>query len=218
MRRQQIGYEITDDIDAGPNDPSDEASDGTFFHQPKWFRVLKETYGYRIQTVTVFGDDKETVCRLSLCIVKGIFGTRLVSLPFSDYGGPLSRERDTFQIGSALSEAIDSLAAEHTARYVLFKSTSPGLAQTLLSRGFKMIDNLGTYIVDLNRPFSQIESCFDSDVRRRMRKGAQDGLEILNERDEDSIAEFYRVYLHDMKRHGSPPHNRRYFMRIWKTF
>jgi len=218
MKRQQFEYEITDDIDNGPNDPSDEALDGTFFHQPKWFRVLKETYGYRFQTVTVFGDDKETVCRLSLCIVKGIFGTRLVSLPFSDYGGPVSRNLDLFRIGSALSEAIDSLATEHTARYVLFKSTSPRLAQILLSRGFKMIDNLGTYVVDLNRPFSEIESWFEGDVRRRVRKGAQDGLEILNERDEDSIEEFYKVYLGDMKRHGSPPHNRRYFKWIWRTF
>jgi len=166
----------------------------------------------------VFGDNRAPVCKVSLCVVKGIFGTRLISLPFSDYGGPLSDNTNLFEIGLTLSKAVDFLAVEHSARYVLFKSASLGLAQVLLSKGFNTIRNLGTYVVDLNRPFSEIESGFAKDVRRRMRKGEQDGLEILDQQDDDSIEEFYSIYLRDMKRHGSPPHNRRYFKRIWKTF
>jgi len=180
--------------------------------------VLKKTYAYPLRTVLVLGARDEPVCRLNLCVVRGLFGTRLVSLPFSDYGGPLMRDANLSEISSTLATAIDSLALEYNASYILFKSTEHDLPNYLAPRGYDPIHHLGTYIVSLNDRPSEIERKFHTSVRRRAKRIARDGMEFVDEQGETSIKRFYQVYLRDMRRHGSPPHSLKYFQAIWKEF
>ena len=213
----KIEYEIAD-TNAAESQLNNSELNGTFFHQSKWAEVLKETYGYEPRTISLYAGKDNRVCQLNLCVVHGVFGTRLVSLPFSDYGGPLSRDADPLSVVRTLSHAIDTLASESDARYVLFKSTIPELARPLMAQGFQYIEELGNFIVRLGRPFSQIEQQFENDVRRRTRKGNQDGLQVTAVNDANSIEEFYEVYLRDMRRHGSPPHAKKYFDKVWEKF
>ncbi len=155
----KIEYEITD-TNAAESQLNNSELNGTFFHQSKWAEVLKETYGYEPRTISLYAGKDNRVCQLNLCVVHGVFGTRLVSLPFSDYGGPLSRDADPLSVVRTLSHAIDTLARESDARYVLFKSTIPELARPLMAQGFQYIEELGNFIVRLGRPFSQIEQQF----------------------------------------------------------
>ena len=189
-----------------------------FFHQARWFDVLKESYGYETRTISLYSGATDLICSLNLCVVRGMFGTRLVSLPFSDYGGPMMGALDPSSAAPALAEAVDALADRCGARYVLFKSTIPELVGPLVSRGFELIEQLGTFIVPLRLPFSDIEEGFEEDVRRRVRKAVQDGLELTSDRGEEDIKRFYELYLRDMKRHGSPPHKKKYFEKIWEKF
>lgn len=214
-----IEYEIADAAKAAWEGRFKDEASSTFFHQAQWCDVLRETYDLHSKIITVHEKGTSPVCSLTVCVADGLLGTRLVSLPFSDYGGPITtREGNLYEIGEVLSNALDSLALETHARYVLFKSTPPDLAALMEPRSFTRLGRIGTFAVKLDRPIQEIEKQFDKDIQRRIRKGIQDGLRMTDEHDIESVNGFYELYLRDMRRHGSPPHDRKYFENIFRTF
>lgn len=66
---------------------------GTLFHSPAWLRVLRDAYRLRPRAL-LWAEDGSTNpdgCGMAWVEVAGARGRRVVSLPFSDFAGPLGR-------------------------------------------------------------------------------------------------------------------------------
>jgi hypothetical protein len=63
-------------------------SHGSLFHSPPWLRALASTYGWSPIADLVLDDDGAPVAGCAWCPVDDL-EPRIVSLPFSDYAGPL---------------------------------------------------------------------------------------------------------------------------------
>ena len=86
---------------------------GTFFHSGVWASVLCESYGFTPYYI-VLRKDKLIVAGLPLIAVRSIFGpARAVSLPFTDFCGPLCDSASQFEV--LLKSSMDLSKTKHWA-------------------------------------------------------------------------------------------------------
>lgn len=175
-------------------------SEATIYHALEWRDTLYNEY--RFEPVYLLAKDNERVVGVfPLFLVKNLRGRRLVSLPFSIYGGPLG---DTGEVVSALIEKSVEIVRNGTASsleirphkamgdYISLVSSEYGIGATIdLSVG---IDGLWKRLTDRN------------DINRAIREG-------LNFRisDGEGIERFYRLQLMTRKRLGLPTPSLAYY-------
>ncbi len=176
----------------------------TAAHLPAWGDIVREAYGHEPLALVAraYG---AVVGVLPLVFLKSrLFGHRLVSMPFLDYGGilaePGSREEQ------ALADAALAAGRECRAQTIGLRQRHPsGLPQAPTGDRVTMLLPIG----DEDRVWRALPS----ERRNRIRKGAKNGLhpqwggaELLDD--------FYRVFTVNMRDLGSPVHSRRFFAAI----
>jgi FemAB-related protein (PEP-CTERM system-associated) len=179
----------------------------TVAHLAGWRRVIGEAYGH--QTVgLVAEDDGEVAGLLPLVLIRSrLFGRRLVSMPFLDYGGILAEPGSRAE--QALLGAARGLARARGAHSLGLRQFHPsGLPVTAGH------DRL-TVLLALEDE-DRVWRALPSERRNRIRKGEKLGLgaawggaELLDD--------FYRVFAVNMRDLGSPVHSRRFFELIVQT-
>ena len=65
---------------------------GSLFHSPPWATALSDTYGWAPRARMVLDATGTAVAGIPWCVVGDGDAARVVSLPFSDFGGPLGDE------------------------------------------------------------------------------------------------------------------------------
>ncbi|MEH1927957.1 phytanoyl-CoA dioxygenase family protein [Nostoc sp.] len=75
-----------------------EHPSATLFHSPAWLRVLRDTYGFKIQAYVVTDGANLPLSGLPFCEVKDLIEPRLVCLPFTDACDPLLSNPDHWTI------------------------------------------------------------------------------------------------------------------------
>ena len=145
-----------------------------------------------------------------------IYGRRILSQPFSEYGGILlsgdmgdEERREILEEFFLLAER--ALRVKHHSHLEMRNPLSPGVAgaprfQTRI---------LFKYAVRrLEHPESMWKA-LDSKDRNVIQKARGYGLSMAEEHGEDSLRKrFYPLYLMTMKRLGTPPHPLDYFLRL----
>lgn len=197
------------DINVSLLSPSDEPSwqtylnsypDATIYHTLEWRDIIHYEYGF--ETLYLLAKEGgKVVGILPMFLVKNLRGRRLVSLPFSIYGGPLG---DTGEVVSVLIEKSIELVRNGTASSLEIRphkaiGDNIGLVSSEWGIGTNIdltvgIDALWKGLTDRN------------DVNRAIRKG-------LNFRisDSEGIEGFYRLQLMTRKRFGLPTPTLKYY-------
>ncbi len=70
------------------------------FHSPEWRQVLTDTYGWTMHAYLMLDDSGEPIAGVPFCRVSDMLGTRIVTLPFSDFCDPLVASSDMWAIFS----------------------------------------------------------------------------------------------------------------------
>jgi hypothetical protein len=175
------------------------------FHRSAWAKVLAGTYGHRpvyLKLVSSTGD-RAWIPLMEVC--SPISGRRGVSLPFSDFAGPLWS-------GNVNSEevfrAIFLVAAERRWRHfdIRHSEKPPNGAQP-----FKSYEG---HVLDLTVGEDGIEAGLEPSVRRAIRKAARSGLEISIDSGCHAVTAFYALHCETRRRHGLPPQPFRFFESI----
>jgi serine/alanine adding enzyme len=180
------------------------------FSQLYGYRAIERVYGYRPH-YAAFAKAGKLVCVLPMFEAKSLFfGRRLVSQPFSEYGGAL------FDADLGEEDIADIL--EHLRGYVRELGV-PTLEmhgnQGMAGRGFGLIhanpQHLAT--LPLSRPLVEIYGKIISrHVRKALNKGEREGLACREASDPNTLQRwFYPLYVRSMTRLGSPPHALSYF-------
>ena len=182
------------------------------FHLYQWKEILERIYGYRCEYLMA-EDRHEIVGIFPVALIKSkLFGVRICSLPFSDYGGTLFA---SVEINSSLLDLFLQYLSPYVeeANYFEVRSPMQSNVATCLENRLKLgkVKYL-TYIIDLNKPFNEIwRHEFPKDLRYAIRKAIRNKIEVLEMEFEEGIHEFYQLYLLTMKRLGSPPHGIEFF-------
>jgi len=173
----------------------------TVAHLAAWGRVVRAAYGHPALYLTARVGD-EVVGVLPLVLIRSaLFGRRLVSMPFLDYGGILADPGD---------EAERALLVAALGRARALGADSLGLRQYHpLGLGLAPAEGRVTMLLPLGAEAEAWQS-LPSERRNRIRKGLRAGLRATWGGAE-LLEAFYRVFATNMRDLGSPVHGRRFF-------
>ena len=194
-----------------------ESPSATVFHRWEWLETIRQTYGYRSFRLGLERSGR-TVGVFAFSLLDGALGNRLVSSPFSDYGGPcFTGVEKSDDIGKTCS-AIDAFANKSGCRYSLLKSLPESLCPYFEANGYVLLPDLCTFEIDLSVGRNQIEERFARRRRRSLRKASENGLSLHDPHVELELGQFYEIYLSAMHRLGSPPHKVEFFANLFGNF
>jgi len=178
----------------------------------EWRSILEDVYGYKCYYL-VAEEQNEIVGVFPSALIKSkLFGTRLCSLPFSDYGGPVLKPNKENTL--IMNEFLGNLpVAMSQIDYMEVRSPIQNeIAESL--EGALKLGNMKyvTFIIDLRGSFDEIwHKSFDKYLRNAVRKAVKNKIEVVEKSFEESLKSFHLLYLLTMKKLGSPPHGLRYF-------
>jgi serine/alanine adding enzyme len=177
----------------------------TVAHLSGWGRIAAAAYGHMAVSLMAV-EDGEPVGVLPLVFVRSrIFGRRLVSMPFLDYGGVLVAP-DAAPAGAIETALVDealAVAQEVEADSLgLRQLHAVPLSQPTASDRVTMLLSLTTA--------DAVWKALPSERRNRVRKGEKNGL-TPTWCGAEALDDFYRVFAVNMRDLGSPVHSRAFF-------
>jgi serine/alanine adding enzyme len=173
----------------------------TVAHLSGWGAVVRGAYGHEPLYVTA-AEGADLLGLLPLVVIDSrLFGRRLVSMPYLDYGGVLAEPGAPAE--RQLLDAALAIARQRGVQSMgLRQLHSTGLAHATTSDRATMLLELGTE--------GEAWKALPSERRNRVRKGEKNGLRPVWGGAE-LLDDFYRVFAVNMRDLGSPVHARRFF-------
>lgn len=191
-------------------------NDTTFYHQIGWKNVIERTYGHKPYYLFAKNDTDEIIGILPMFLIKSLFfGKRLISIPFTSYGG-LCCGND--YIGKAMLDEIKYIGDNLGVDFFEFRCLKSNNAY----QNLRYMNDYSTFFLDLSSGIGYIWKNMNKKVRNMIRKGEKNNLkfesEINSEINNDAISRFYEIYSKNMKYLGTPVHSQKFFENIYKTF
>ena len=184
---------------------------GTFYHLFEWGVFLEEIYpSFKFIPLCVVDDSSDIVGLVPLIIMRNHNLKKImVSLPFFSIGGILA---DSKEVELQIIKAIEEYIKKESLAFVLLKSISSSKSL----QGASVDRSKSTFILPLNKDHDSVFSGFQKQIRRRIRKGYKSGCHI--DMSSDYFRDFYKIYVINMKRLGSPVHKISFYRSILKKF
>jgi FemAB-related protein (PEP-CTERM system-associated) len=176
----------------------------TVAHLSAWGRIVATAYGHESVYLSV-EDDGDVLGVLPLVLVdSAIFGRRLVSMPFLDYGGVLADfDAAPGMVEQTLVDAAVAVARER-------RVAGLGLRQLhRVALPHPVTEDRVTMLLPLTSE-DAVWKALPSERRNRVRKGEKNGL-AATWCGAEALDEFYRVFAVNMRDLGSPVHARGFF-------
>lgn len=178
----------------------------TIYHFISYRRVVECAFGHR-PIYLLAKNGNRIVGVLPLFIIKSrIFKNCLISLPFCNYGGPLS---DNQEIEQALIEKAKNIVVREELNFFETRSEAK-IKSNLIDRTDK-----GSVIISLPKSESQLWSQIGTNRRTCIRKGRINNLRVTLEK---TSVNFYKVYSENQRNLGSPVISNQYFSEFLKAF
>ena len=184
------------------------------FHSVGWLEALRKTYAYEPIAYTTSPPQARLQNGIVFCRVKSwLTGSRLVSLPFSDFCDPLVDDQEDLEL---LLTAPEQEIQKENWRYIELRSAkSLDLAKTsyqpFLTYGHHQIE-LGPDIETLFRNFHK------GSTQRKIRRAEREGLRYQEGSSEWLLDCFYRLLILTRRRHHVPPQPRQWFRNLMDCF
>jgi len=176
----------------------------------EWSQLISEVHGYKLFML------EEDNGLLPLAYVKSlIFGDRLISIPFADYGGPCARSESAANL---LISKAEGIATKLDVDFIEVRSPSEEYFEVFERRGFVRRDDYFTFILPLDQELDLLWKGIGDKNRNMVRKAEKNSMQIRHAKDESDVNLFYELYLKTMRGLGSPPNPHAYFEKIWSLF
>jgi FemAB-related protein (PEP-CTERM system-associated) len=177
----------------------------TVAHLSAWGRIAAAAYGHIAVSITAL-EDGEPAGVLPLVLIRSrLFGRRLVSMPFLDYGGVLM--------------APDAATPAEIAQALVDEALAVARETGALSLGLRHLHAVplpqptATDRVTMLLPLGGVDAMWKalpSERRNRVRKGEKSGL-TATWCGAEALDDFYAVFSVNMRDLGSPVHSRAFF-------
>jgi FemAB-related protein (PEP-CTERM system-associated) len=185
----------------------DAMPEASFFHRSAWARVVERAFGHRPHYVMAERDGS-VVGILPLTQVKTrLFGNTLISVPFCVYGGVVAEDQETH---SALEAHAGTLMDRTGATAVEMRYREP-MGSEWLTRP----DLYVTFRKPIEADADKNLKAIPRKQRAMVRKGIQNGLISVCDRDVDGL---HRIYAESVRNLGTPVFARKYFRILAEEF
>ncbi len=191
----------------------EEQEGARFIHLIGFKRVVEKIYKFE-PFYLYFERGGDISAIFSSFIQKSIFtGRKIVSQPFSEYGGLLfSNSLEEDEKISILDELFFILKNAMEKRKIKGVEIR-GKMDKIIER-FAQKEVLGGYGIKRLGKNLDLWNSVDYMVRKAVNKAKREGLTIQEDPNFEKIKEFYRLHLITMKKFGSPPHPYFYFLSL----
>jgi CelD/BcsL family acetyltransferase involved in cellulose biosynthesis len=193
------------------NDYVERHPEGRFCHRFE-YRCIQSVYGYTPFYVALLKEGEIVGVLPAFAARSVIFGRKLVSQPFSEYGGPLL---DGTVSSNDMRLSVDwmrGFLAEHKIA-ALEMHGCRGMPDGH-RRDFVPMHEHQAAQLDLGDSLDEIwNRVISYDVRKAVKKAERAGLTVEERSDPETIRrDFYPLYLGSMKRLGAPAHSVDYYL------
>lgn len=176
----------------------------TVFHRSAWARVLAETYGHQPHYLRVFISERKAALVPLMEVNSPFTGRRGVSLPFSDFAGPLWTG-DRFP---EIYDVLRNLTAEMKWRYLEIRGDATPAAGAGAFRIY------AAHELDLAPGIPWLVRHLPAATRRSIHKAERSVITVSVEHGYDAMQDFYGLHGRTRRRHGLPPQPKKFFHAI----
>lgn len=187
-----------------------ESDHSKIYQLRQWGRLLTEVHGHKL----VYLQEEDGVFPLAE-VSSPIFGKRLISTPFADYGGPCARSH---QAAERLIVECQKAAQELDVDFVEIRCPDSRYFEIFDRHGFVRKDDYFTFVMSLDSTVDELYKAIGDKNRNMIRKAERGGVEIIEAQGKTDLSAFFQVYQKTMKKLGSPPQPYRFFERLWELF
>lgn len=179
------------------------------FHSSAWARVLCDSYHFKPRYLEIAGDNQPAAVVPFMEV--GVFpaNRRGISLPFSDYCGPLIGQQQ-----SAQSLLLDLIlhARQCGWRYLELRAATRLLDSTPPTYSYY------GHQLKLQPDIQPIFRNFRKSIQRTIKKATHDNIKVTLDTSDESLKEFYRLHCMTRKMHGVPPQPWSFFRKLHSHF
>lgn len=177
----------------------------TFYHQVKWKNIVMKSYGHKPYYLIAIEDGKIRGL-LPIFLIKNLLsGTKLVSSPYSPYGGAIG---DNSLIENLLIEHAVNITKKLNADYLELRFNIHKAKKFLTN------NNYVTLILKLDKESNVVWDRFSNKIRNAVRKSIRNKLEISS----GNLKDFYSIYASNMRDLGAPVHDKNFFYFMHSEF
>jgi len=181
--------------------------DAGCFHTSAWARVLRQTYNHH-PFYLQFSRGRRLAALIPLMEVRSPFtGRRGVCLPFSDACEPLIFDPEAVDL---VRDRLVRFARERRWKHLEIRGGK------WLQPASSSVAKFYGHTLDLRRRVRDLADCFDSSVRRAIRKAERNNVSVAVGRNRQVIDDFYRLHVQTRRRHGLPPQPASFFLNIYE--
>lgn len=184
--------------------------DATPYHLGAWGRAVAEALEHEPHYLYAENAGKITGVLPLFLRRSRLFGTNLVSVPAANVGGPLADDDATLR---GLVDGAMAIARERNVDFLELRGVA---SESPIADGLTL--DRGRYVgvtIDLADGEANVWSRLSKGIRRRVRRAQDAGLTVALR---DGVDAFYPVYAATVKRLGSPPFSRRFFVELQAGF
>ncbi|HKZ33977.1 MAG TPA: GNAT family N-acetyltransferase [Candidatus Nanoarchaeia archaeon] len=162
-------------------------------------------------------DDSATSVFPFFLVKSKIFGNRMISEPFIDFGGPLGGFNQKFfeEIMRDIKEKFEKELKHIEIRLNNFIPNYEKIEEIFLKYGFRKEVKRHQFILKLEDE-EILWNNFSRITRKGINKAKKSGLIIREIIDETELKFFYGLYLKSMKNFGTPQHSYNFFLNLMK--
>lgn len=183
----------------------------SIFHHPAWLRLLQDQYGYELCAICVRDRQGDVAAGLPLAKIRSLLtGSRLVALPFSDVCGPLIRADGAERRAAQLVQAVQDEQRR--------AGTDLEIRDRLALPGASIGDRFYQHILQLDPDFPSVESGFEKQVKRGIRKAVREEVSVERATDRAALDEFFRLHVRTRRHLGVPTQPRSFIRRFVRLF
>jgi CelD/BcsL family acetyltransferase involved in cellulose biosynthesis len=209
-KKCMVTTEIIDPLADARWDAIETRPEATLYHSRAWARVLAETYGFRPRYY-LLQSGREVLGGLPFFEVGGGWrGPRLVSLPFSDSGGPIGER-------PAVEALLEAAVAD--ARKLAWKTLEiRGAIGAPPGVDLVEAQHADNYTLALDRPLCDLARGLADSVKWGRKRALRAGVSVERVNDVEGLREFYRLHQITRRRLGVPVQSWRFFQLVAREF
>lgn len=182
--------------------------ESTPFHTSGWLKCLKHTFAFQDLLYVVLDQNGKIDGVFPAFRINRFFSkSRIVSLPFSDYGGYLFRDSKAGCV--FLTDLLQEKIGDFQNVEIRSKVES--------NVSFHQHTHYKRHVLCLNPdPNEVLKNIEKRTIQYCIRKAQKNGVTIVENNTEDGVAEFYRLNYLTRNKHGLPAQSKRFFENIFK--
>lgn len=184
-----------------------------------WAGLCRELYGYDLRAFTIKRESAVIGGFFCAIVRSGLFGTRLISMPFSDESGLWLKPGLTLapaeaaELRDSLVLKLDALAADAGADYAELRGPDLLFQEGTGDKRFTVAAPYLRLVLDTSLPYETLRGNFHINLIKNLRK-ADKLVTVRETREPEEFGAVYGIYLRQMRLFGSPPLPAEHFQRL----